>query len=427
MKRTHLLLFFIFSCFLTFAQKPKLDKGMYAVFYTDKGNIYCELEYEKTPMTVGNFVALAQGKFEKDSIKISKPYYNGLKFHRVIPDFMVQGGCPTGTGTGNPGYQFDDEFHTDLKHDSPGILSMANAGPGTNGSQFFITHIATPWLDGKHTVFGKVVEGQPVVDSIAQDDIIKSLLIIPQGKDAKGFNAIEAFRTFEGSREKRIANEKAINEAELDKISSGFKKTESGLRYKILEQGSGVKAEKKCRKLLDAKICKDLVSQTVEEYTYFLHDSDDKQLNWKSLCPITPAKYETATKMQDYYNLCSPITPKLTIETSDIFDGRYPFRISRFNANEGSKHIGKGYIDINNGIMTVAKEGRILTTSSTDLFDSFTGQIDKNGNVSSFVKINVLTGKSDLYTVNLVGTKDDQIQGEWDDYFDVILTLGKKE
>ena len=189
----------------------------------------------------------------------------------------------------------------------------------------------------------------------------------------------------------------------------------------------GVKAEKKCRKLLDAKICKDLVSQTVEEYTYFLHDSDDKQLNWKSLCPTTPAKYETATKMQDYYNLCSPITPKLTIETSNIFDGRYPFRISRFNANEGSKHIGKGYIDINNGIMTVAKEGRILTTSSTDLFDSFTGQIDKNGNVSSFVKINVLTGKSDLYTVNLVGTKDDQLQGEWDDYFDVILTLGKKE
>jgi hypothetical protein len=131
--------------------------------------------------------------------------------------------------------------------------------------------------------------------------------------------------------------------------------------------------------------------------------------------------------MQDYYNLCSPITPKLTIETSDIFDGRYPFRISRFNATEGSKHIGKGYIDINNGIMTVAKEGRILTTSSTDLFDSFTGQIDKNGNVSSFVKINVLTGKSDLYTVNLVGTKDDQLQGEWDGYFDVILTMGKKE
>ena len=119
--------------------------------------------------------------------------------------------------------------------------------------------------------------------------------------------------------------------------------------------------------------------------------------------------------------------PIVAIETSDAFDGRYPFTMSCFNANDGSKSIGKGFIDINNGVMTVAKEGRILTTSSTDLFDSFTGQIDKIGNISSFVKLNVLTGESQLFTVNLVGTKDDQIQGEWDDYFDVILTLGKKE
>ena len=189
----------------------------------------------------------------------------------------------------------------------------------------------------------------------------------------------------------------------------------------------GVKAEKKCRKLLDTKICKDLVSQTVEEYTYFLHHPDDKELNWETLCPITPAKFETATKIEDFGTLCSPIKPKIAIETTDVFDGRYSFTMSRFNANDGSKRIGKGYIDINNGIMTVSKEGRKLDTGSTDLFDSFTGQIDKNGNVSSFVKINVLTGKSDLYTVNLVGTKDDQLQGEWDDYFDVILKLGKKE
>ena len=189
----------------------------------------------------------------------------------------------------------------------------------------------------------------------------------------------------------------------------------------------GVKAEKKCRKLLDTKICKDLVSQTIEEYTYFLHNSDDKELNWKTLCPISPAKFETATKIEDFGTLCLPITPKLAIETSDIFDGRYSFTMSRFNANDGSKRIGKGYIDINNGIMTVAKEGRKLDTGSTDMFDSFTGQIDKNGNVSSFVNINVLTGKSHLFAVNLVGAKDDQLQGEWDDYFDVILKLGKKE
>lgn len=189
----------------------------------------------------------------------------------------------------------------------------------------------------------------------------------------------------------------------------------------------GVKAEKKCRKLLDTKICKDLVSQTVEEYTYFLHHPDDKELNWETLCPITPAKFETATKIEDFGTLCSPIKPKIAIETTDVFDGRYSFTMSRFNANDGSKRIGKGYIDINNGIMTVAKEGRKLDTGSTDLFDSFTGQIDKNGNVSSYVKINVLTGKSHLFEVNLIGAKDDQLQGKWDHYFDVILKLGKKE
>ena len=189
----------------------------------------------------------------------------------------------------------------------------------------------------------------------------------------------------------------------------------------------GVKAEKKCRKLLDTKICKDLVSQTVEEYTYFLHHPDDKELNWETLCHITPAKFETATKIEDFGTLCSPIKPKIAIETTDVFDGRYSFTMSRFNANDGSKRIGKGYIDINNGIMTVAKEGRKLDTGSTDLFESFTGQIDKNGNVSSYVKINVLTGKSHLFEVNLIGAKDDQLQGKWDHYFDVILKLGKKE
>ena len=199
-----------------------MENGLYAKFITSKGDILIELEYKKTPGTVGNFVALAQGNLENTIKKQGDPYYNGLKFHRVIPDFMIQGGCPQGTGTGNPGYQFDDEFHPDLKHDVPGILSMANAGPGTNGSQFFITHVPTPWLDGKHTVFGKTIEGQSVVDAIAQVDVIEALEIIANGEDAKAFHAVEAFRTFEGSREKRIAEEKAAVKAELDKLGEGL-------------------------------------------------------------------------------------------------------------------------------------------------------------------------------------------------------------
>ena len=122
MKNSYLFLAFVLSSFLVFGQKPKMEDGVYALFITNKGKIYCQLEYEKTPMTVGNFVALAQGKFEKDSIKISKPYYNGLIFHRVIADFMIKGGCPLGNGTGDPGYKFTDEIDKSLKHSGTGIL-----------------------------------------------------------------------------------------------------------------------------------------------------------------------------------------------------------------------------------------------------------------------------------------------------------------
>jgi len=220
-----------------------MQDGLYSKFNTTKGEILVALEFEKTPGTVGNFVALAEGNLENSAKPQGNPYYDGLKFHRVIPDFMIQGGCPQGTGTGNPGYKFDDEFHPDLKHDGPGVLSMANAGPGTNGSQFFITHIETPWLDNNHTVFGKVQEGQDVVDAIAQGDAIDTLEIIRVGDAAESFNAIEAFRTFEGAREKRVAAEREAARAELDKLASGFEETKSGLRYQILQKGNGKSAE----------------------------------------------------------------------------------------------------------------------------------------------------------------------------------------
>lgn len=221
-----------------------MQDGIYAKFNTPKGSILVKLTHDKTPGTVGNFVGLAEGQLENTAKPMGTPYYNGLKFHRVIPDFMIQGGCPLGTGTGDGGYKFDDEFHPELKHDRPGVLSMANAGPGTNGTQFFITHIPTDWLDNKHTVFGHVVEGQDVVDAVAQEDTLESVEIIRQGEEAKNWNAIEAFRTFEGSREKRMAEEKNRAEAEMEKLAAGFDKTESGLRYKIIQKGSGKQAEK---------------------------------------------------------------------------------------------------------------------------------------------------------------------------------------
>jgi FKBP-type peptidyl-prolyl cis-trans isomerase len=221
-----------------------MNNGIYAKFTTSKGEILVKLEDEKTPGTVGNFVALSEGNLENEVKAQGTPYYNGLKFHRVIPDFMIQGGCPQGTGTGNPGYKFDDEFHPDLKHDAPGKLAMANSGPATNGSQFYITHIPTPWLDNKHTVFGSVVEGQDIVDAIGQGDELTSVEIVRVGADAEKFNAVEAFRTFEGSREKREAEEKAKQKALLDSVAAGYDETASGLRYQILQKGTGKQATK---------------------------------------------------------------------------------------------------------------------------------------------------------------------------------------
>lgn len=238
-----------------------MTDGLYAKLNTNKGTILLALEFEKTPGTVGNFVALAEGTMENSAKPQGTPYYDGLKFHRVIDNFMVQGGCPEGTGSGNPGYKFEDEFHSDLKHSGPGILSMANAGPGTNGSQFFITHVATDWLDGKHTVFGNVVEGMDIVNTIAQDDVLESVEIIRQGTAAEKFNAIEAFRTFEGARTSGEADTKAEAEKELATVTEGFDKTVSGLFYNITKSTEGKPAVKGAKvsvhyegKLLNGKV-----------------------------------------------------------------------------------------------------------------------------------------------------------------------------
>jgi peptidylprolyl isomerase len=220
-----------------------LGDGLFAHIDTSQGVIVVRLEYEKTPLTVCNFVALAEGGMDAAR---GKPFYDGLTFHRVIKDFMIQGGDPAGNGTGGPGYQFPDEFDPGLTHDGPGTLSMANAGPGTNGSQFFITHVATPWLDGKHTVFGRVLSGQQVVDSIKQGDKIQSVRIIRNGPGAESFQADQATfdRLLRNAGAAAEAKRKAQREADLALITGRYPQTTaspSGILYEIQVKGSGPK------------------------------------------------------------------------------------------------------------------------------------------------------------------------------------------
>ena len=214
-------------------------EGIYAKFETSKGIVLLELTYDKTPGTVGNFISLAEGTLKNDHKDAGEPYYNGMKFHRVIADFMVQGGCPQGSGVGGPGYQFDDEFHPDLKHNKPGTLSMANSGPATNGSQFFITHGKTDWLDGKHTVFGYVVEGQDIVNNIAQGDIIDSVTIERHGAAAKEWDALKAFEEFNSSGETQKQSTIDAADKAISTLVKGMKKTVSGLYYTITKEGEG--------------------------------------------------------------------------------------------------------------------------------------------------------------------------------------------
>ncbi len=217
-------------------------EGIYAKMETNKGNIYLMLEYKKVPMTVANFIGLAENTIP-NSARPNQPYYDGLIFHRVIKDFMIQGGCPKYNGTGDPGYKFPDEIDSTLKHDGPGILSMANAGPNTNGSQFFITHKETPWLDGKHSVFGRVIKGQDVVNAIQQNDTIRRVVILRKGKEAEKFDAPKIFETLKKQKEQEIAEAEKQREIKIQQIIKekygNAQTTASGLKYIIEKEGDG--------------------------------------------------------------------------------------------------------------------------------------------------------------------------------------------
>lgn len=249
----------------------KTEEGIFAVIATNKGNITLKLEYQKTPVTTANFISLAEGTntiTTNEKLK-GKPFYDGLKFHRVIADFMIQGGDPAGNGTGGPGYAFKDEI-TDLKFDKPGLLAMANSGPATNGSQFFITHVPTSWLDGKHTIFGHVTDGMNIVNSIAQDDVILKVTITRKGAAAKAFNASKIFADYYANKaedakkqaaidaekqKKQAEAEAAAKKAYLEKyapvidakakdiaaLKTTGTTTASGVIYKITQKGTGVK------------------------------------------------------------------------------------------------------------------------------------------------------------------------------------------
>jgi len=230
------------------AKDTKMKDGLYAKIETEKGDILLKLYYDKTPLTVINFVSLAEGTMHLGGAPkpIGTPFYDGLKFHRVIKDFMIQGGCPLGTGTGGPGYTFPDEIVKGLRFDKPGLLAMANAGPGTNGSQFFITHVPTPHLNGKHTIFGRVIEGQKVVDAVEQGDEIKHIEIIRVGDKA------EAFKTGQEAFDKALhdiekGKQKAEEEAQakiikmIKKKWPGVRHTHSGMYFLVKKEGEGEK------------------------------------------------------------------------------------------------------------------------------------------------------------------------------------------
>lgn len=262
MKKKILFVFLVIASFYSCKEEHNnLPDGLYAKIETNKGDIIVQLDFEKAPITVANYVALAEGKNEfvtNENLK-NKPFFDGLKFHRVIKDFMIQTGDPLGTGSGDTGYKFKDEF-SDLRFDKGGVLAMANNGPTTNSSQFFITHLATPWLDGKHTIFGHVVEkGMDVVNKIEQNDYINKVIIIRNGEAAKKFNAVKIFNDYfavESENQKKKAavdaeNKRVYNEkykevreqkvAYFSDLKTKATTTPTGLQYVITQKSGGKK------------------------------------------------------------------------------------------------------------------------------------------------------------------------------------------
>lgn len=265
MKKNILFVLLVIATFYSCNEEnSNLPDGLYAKIETSRGPIIVALDYKKAPITVANFVTLAEGKNDfvtNDNLK-AKPFFDGLKFHRVIKDFMIQTGDPLGTGSGDAGYKFKDEIN-DLRFDGGGVLAMANNGPATNSSQFFITHVSTPWLDGKHTIFGHVVEeGMNVVNLVEQNDFIKKVTIIRKGEAAKKFNAVKTFYDYfsveSENQKKKLAidaeSKKAYDEKYKDvrddkvkffnALKSKAMKTSSGLKYVITKKAAGKKPAK---------------------------------------------------------------------------------------------------------------------------------------------------------------------------------------
>ncbi|MDM1367928.1 peptidylprolyl isomerase [Myroides marinus] len=285
--------------------KSDLPDGLYADIKTSKGNIIIELEYQKAPVTVANFVSLAEGNnpFVDKQYK-DKPYYDGLTFHRVENNFVIQGGDPTGTGSGGPGYVFKDEFDPSLRHDKAGTLSMANSGPFTNGSQFFITHKATPHLDGGHSVFGYTVKGLDIVNTIERGDKMESVKIIRIGKDAKKFNAVKVFKQYfeEADKTKKDLQEK-VEKAQKEyadkfaELKAKATKTHSGLSYVITNDAQGKKPNVGQEVMIDyAGFFENglMFDSSNEELSKTFGTFDQRRADAKQYIPI-PFKYGTKT------------------------------------------------------------------------------------------------------------------------------------
>ncbi len=237
----------LFAGLISVSSQAKLADGLYANLHTNQGDIIVQLEFEQAPLTVINFAGLTEGT-KSSNIQTGKPFYNGLKFHRVIDNFMIQGGDPKGNGTGGPGYKFNDEI-TDLKHHKAGTLSMANSGPNTNGSQFFITHLPTPHLDGKHTVFGYVVEGMSVVNKIKKGDFIRKVKIIRIGEKAQNFKtdeaAFNAINEVRSNQKKKELEKKKVKLANFARANYANAKIASeGHFVEINQSGDGGKPNK---------------------------------------------------------------------------------------------------------------------------------------------------------------------------------------